>query len=530
MTRASSTGSAGAKGVGQIRSVLFLTGDQWQGACLSALGHPCVRTPHLDALAADGVLFRNHFAQCSPCGPARTSLLTGLYLMNHRSGRNGTPLDTRHSNIALEARKAGYDPILFGHTDTSPDPRTLAPNDPRLRFYEGVLPGMSVGVHMTEPVIPWRADLTTKGYAVPGDPMAVFTPVGSTRAEDGSERPKPLYTAEDSDSAFIADHVLRYLSVREREPWFVHGVFLRPHPPLIAPEPYNTMYHRDDVPAPRRHDSADTEAAQHPYLAHLLAMQRQPGYYIGHDIDLQAIDTAAIADLRATYYGLITEVDEQIGRLIARLKETGEYDHTLIIFTSDHGEMLGDHWLFGKEGYFDQAYHIPMIVRDPRREADASRGRVVDALTESVDVMPTILDWLGQEVPVQCDGTSLLPFLHGDPPKGWRRDVHWEFDFRDIPNQVPETTLGVTSDQCNLCVIRDERYKYVHFPALPPLFFDLQQDPMELHNLATDPAHQGLVLQYAQKMLSWRMAHADRTLTNTFLTPDGISERRGPRY
>ena len=517
-------------GANEIRSILFLTGDQWQGACLSALGHPCVQTPHLDALAADGVIFRNHFAQCTPCGPSRTSLLTGLYLMNHRSGANGTPLDGRHTNIALETRKAGFDPILFGYTDTSPDPRSMVPNDPLLRDYEGVLPGMSVGVHMTEPVIPWRAYLKAKGYEVTDDPKAVFAPAGTTRAKDGIERPKPMYSAEDSDSAFIADHVLHYLSMRERQPWFVHAVFLRPHPPLIAPEPYNTMYGRDDVSAPQREDSAGAAAAQHPYLAHLLTMQRRHGYYYGHDFDLQALGSEAIADLRATYYGLITEVDAQIGRLIAHLKETGEYDHTLIIFTSDHGEMLGNHWLFSKEGYFDQAYHIPMIVRDPRREANGARGRVVDAFTESVDVMPTILDWLGQDVPMQCDGQSLLPFLRSGQPGNWRREVHWEFDFRDIPNQAPETALGVTSDQCNLCVIRDERYKYVHFPALPPLFFDLRQDPMEFNNLATDPAHQNLVLEYAQKMLSWRMAHADRTLTNTLLTPNGIVERRGPRF
>jgi len=389
---------------------------------------------------------------------------------------------------------------------------------------------MTVGVHTTEPMIPWRADLKAKGYAVPEDALSVFAPVGTSRAEDGSERPKPLYPAEDSDSAFIADHVLRYLSVRRHEPWFVHAVFLRPHPPLIAPEPYNTMYRRDDATAPRRRDSAAAEAAQHPYLAHLLAVQRRPGYFIGHDFDLQAMDAATAADLRATYYGLITEVDAQIGRLIAHLKETGEYDHTLILFTADHGEMLGNHWLFGKEGYFDQAYHIPMIVRDPRREADAARGRVVDQFSEAVDVVPTILDWLGRDVPMQCDGQSLLPFLRGGEPETWRREVHWEFDFRDIPGQEPETALGLTSDQCNLCVIRDARYKYVHFPALPPLFFDLRRDPMELENLAADPAHQGLVLEYAQKMLSWRMAHADRTLTNTFLTPDGIAERRGPRY
>ena len=116
------------------RKVLFISADQWRGECLSALGHACVRTPHLDALAANGVLFRNHYCQASPCGPARTSMLTGLYMMNHRSLHNGTPLDARFTNLALEVRKAGYDPTLFGYTDTSPDPRRYAPDDPALKL------------------------------------------------------------------------------------------------------------------------------------------------------------------------------------------------------------------------------------------------------------------------------------------------------------------------------------------------------------------------------------------------------------
>ncbi len=98
----------------KLRKVLFLSADQWRGECLSALGHPLALTPHLDALARDGVLFRRHYAATAPCGPARTSMLTGLYLMNHRCGRNGTPVDARFTNLALEVRKAGYEPTLFG--------------------------------------------------------------------------------------------------------------------------------------------------------------------------------------------------------------------------------------------------------------------------------------------------------------------------------------------------------------------------------------------------------------------------------
>ena len=122
-------------------NVLFVTADQWRGDCLGAAGHPVVRTPHLDRLAAGGVSFRRHFAQAAPCGPSRASLYTGMYLMNHRSVLNGTPLDARHTNVAHLARELGYEPALFGYTDSSADPRTVGPDDPRLRTYEGVLPG-----------------------------------------------------------------------------------------------------------------------------------------------------------------------------------------------------------------------------------------------------------------------------------------------------------------------------------------------------------------------------------------------------
>lgn len=517
------------EGGGAPRSVLFITADQWVGPCLSALNHPCVRTPHLDALAADGVLFRNHFAQCSPCGPSRTSLLTGLYMMNHRSSRNGTPLDERHTNIALEARKAGYDPIVFGYTDTSADPRRLAPGDPRLRTASGILPGMSVGVHMAEDMLPWRDDLRAKGYPVPEAPLEVYSATGASPGPDGDLRPRPVYRAEDSDSAFIADRVMGYLSARAGEPWFVHAVFTRPHPPLVAPEPYNTMYARGEIPAPERLSSRSEEARQHPLLEYLFEVQGDPGFYWGHGTNLRDLTDEGLADLRAAYYGLISEVDDQFGRIVAHLKKTGDYDRTLIVFTSDHGEMLGNHWLYSKEVYFDPAYHIPLILRDPDPAAKAARGTVVERFSESIDIMPTILEWLGLEVPHPCDGASMLDFLKGQAPDKWRREVHWELDFRDILNQSAERALGITSDQCTLAVLRDERYKYVHFTALPPLFFDLKLDPNEFTNLAAAPEYRDLVLEYAQKMLSWRMAHGERVLTNTLITPQGVLVRDGPR-
>jgi arylsulfatase A-like enzyme len=128
-------------------------------------------------------------------------------------------------------------------------------------------------------------------------------------------------------------------------------------------------------------------------------------------------------------------------------------------------------------------------------------------------------------VPVQCDGASLVPWLRGDTPSTWRRDVHWEFDFRDVVGGAPERELGIRLDECALNVIRDRDYKYVHFAALPPLLFDLRKDPDELNDLARDPHHVPVLLRYAQKLLSWRMLNDERTLTGIQLTDNGPVER-----
>ena len=128
-------------------------------------------------------------------------------------------------------------------------------------------------------------------------------------------------------------------------------------------------------------------------------------------------------------------------------------------------------------------------------------------------------------MPRPCDGVSLRPFLRGETPAGWRREVHYEFDFRSYYSDVRERPLGLHVDQCSLAVIQDARYKYVHFDALPPLFFDLEADPGQLRDLAGEPAHAARVLEYAQKMLSWRLHHADRTLTGWSASPEGLVDR-----
>ncbi|MGH8976716.1 MAG: sulfatase-like hydrolase/transferase, partial [Acidimicrobiia bacterium] len=394
-----------------LPNILFVTADQFRGDCLSGAGHPVVRTPNLDRLAGGGVSFRRHFANAAPCGPSRASLYTGMYLCNHRAVINGSPLDDRFTNFAREARRAGYEPALFGYTDTGVDPRTVSDDDPRLRTYEGVLPGLDAVCDLPEgDPRAWLTSLARAGYTIPEDWRAfVDRPATGTTAQT-------QYRAEHSQTAFLTERVLDYVDDRGSAPWFVHLSYLRPHPPYLAPPPYDTMYDPELVPEPVRAPSRSEEAQQHPLL----------GVLIDHPLIKSPDDDDAQREFQAAYYGMITEVDTQFGRLFDWLEESGQAGNTIVIMTSDHGELLGDHWLVQKHGWFDTAFHVPLIIRDPRPQFDAARGTTTNTFTEHVDVTPTICDLLGIDVPLQCDGRPLTSFLEGAVPIDWRTEVHHE--------------------------------------------------------------------------------------------------------
>ncbi len=444
-----------------------------------------------------------------------------MYLQNHRCVLNGTPVNREFDNWALQTRKAGYDPSLFGYTDTAADPRGLSADDPRLKHYSEPLPG--IGFHTgyrDDMSIDWVNYLIGKGYDIPDCLLDLYdNKIQGRDWAEGGEVPLPLaIKAEDHETHFMVNECIDWIK-GQGKPWITHLSLFRPHPPFSAPEPYNRLYDPQALELPSRLGSAVDEAKQHPMLDFYLSKPK-----------FRAPDSEAkMRQMKASYYGLMSEVDDNLGRLFDELKAMDAWHNTLVIFTSDHGEQLGDHWLRNKLGYFDASYHVPLIIRDPRQSADASRGQTIDAFSENIDVMPTLLDSLGLEIPAQCDGFSLMPIINsGQVPAGWRKEVHWEFDFRSVIDDSVEKHFGITAHQCNLAVIRDERYKYVHFAAQPPLFFDLQLDPGEHVNQADNPKYQRLVLEYAQKMLSWRMNHLNRGLTETFLSEEGPVTRRSP--
>lgn len=510
------------------KNVLMIVVDQWRGDTLSHLGHPHIKTPHIDALAKESVTFAKHYTVTSPCGPARASLLTGLYAMNHRAVQNTVPLDARHTNLAMEVRKGGYDPALIGYTTTTPDPREWPAMDPGFKVLGDVMHGWRP-VGTFEPYMDaYFGWVARQGYALPERREDIWLPEGVSEDELGATQKPARIPAHLSDTAWFTERALTYLAGHgDDRPWFLHLGYYRPHPPFAVSAPYHDMFAAKDMPAPLRAASWQEEAAQHPLLTYYLSHIARKSFFengtgLGRDMSVDEV-----RQMRATYYGLIAECDHHIGRVIETLKDTGQYDNTLIILTSDHGEQLGDHYLLGKVGYFDQSFHIPLMVRDPDPRADGTRGTIVSSFTESVDVMPTILEWLNLDIPRTVDGFSLLPFVHeGAAPPDWRTHVHYEYDFRNVFYARPEEALGLHMDACGLCVIESAREKYVHFTALPPLYFDLVDDPGQFHNALARADKQGHVLAMAQAMLTWRMAFAERTLTGFAASPEGLLQRR----
>ncbi|ARO26047.1 sulfatase protein [Rhizobium sp. TAL182] len=495
-------------------NILLITADQWRGDCLSAVGHACVKTPEIDALAREGTLFRQHYAGAAPCSPARATLYTGLYQMNHRVCRNGSPLDARFDNLALAARRAGYDPTLFGYTDTAPDPRGMDAADPHLTTYEGVLPGFTARQLLPEHERQWLSWLRSRGHlnAVSRD---IHIPIGAQAGEISDAA--PAYSSDVTQTAFLAGEFIRWMGEQDR-PWFAHVSFLRPHPPFSVPAPFNRMHKPDDGPAFARAENPEAEQEAHPYLAYAMPLSDKGSFIPGTQGPLSAWSSMDFAAIRAIYYGMISEVDAQLGRIWQALKDAGAWENTLVVFTSDHAEMAGDHWTLGKGGFFDGSYHIPLIIRDP---ANAAAGRIVDDFTSAADIFPTLCERLGIEPKHGLDGRSLMPFIRGERAEVWRDAIFWEFDFRDIAKGEAERHFGLRPNQCNLAVIRDDRFKYVHFAALPPLLFDLSDDPMELDDVAADPAYAAIRLEYAEKLLSLRARHLDQTLAYTELTEKG---------
>ncbi|MEQ9326504.1 MAG: sulfatase-like hydrolase/transferase, partial [Rhodospirillales bacterium] len=222
-----------------------------------------------------------------------------------------------------------------------------------------------------------------------------------------------------------------------------------------------------------------------------------------------------------TYMGLVSEIDDHVGRLMAFLGERGRLDDTLIVFTSDHGDFLGDHWLGEKEMFHEEAVRIPMIVVDPDGRSDATRGRKDSRLVEAIDLVPTFLDALGGEAaPHRQEGRSLLPLLAGEEPGDWRDAVFSEGDYAW---RHARHTLGLAPDETRAIMVRTERWKYVAFAGFRPQLFDLEADPGELRDLGEDEDHAAIRRMLEDRIANWLKTRRLRTT----MSNEAIAARTG---
>lgn len=481
------------------RNVLFIIADQFRWDALGAAGNTVVQTPNLDMLAAEGVLFDQCFVQTAPCGPSRACIYTGRYACSHRSVQNMTPLVDAHECLPVHLSRAGYRPAIFGYNDYAVDPRLLPPDDLRAQTlsYENFLPGWHT-TYFHEYDSPEYFDyLRGKHYP---EHLLVRQAIHQPHVPEGwAGECLPLcfpahYKAEDSESQFMTSKAIEFLGRQGDHAWFLNVNYIKPHPPRVCPAPYHAMY--ADMPVRPVMRRPSELVSDHAYMRY---MHRKP--QLESDKDLR--------DTQANYYGMISELDSGLGRLFQHLKEAGEWDSTLIIFTSDHGEYLGDHYLTDKGHFYDSGMRVPLIIRDPLATADATRGQCLDGFCESIDLAPTVLDWLDIPIPDRFQGRSLLPRLREKDERG-KNAVFYEYDFRlDCPKDV-----CAEPDRCLLWVVRDQDYKYVQFAdsTMEPLLFDVRNDPGEFEDLSQRAIYAPLVTRYCQALLRWRMTHEDQRM------------------
>jgi arylsulfatase A-like enzyme len=290
---------------------------------------------------------------------------------------------------------------------------------------------------------------------------------------------------------------MEFIAEAGEAPWCLHLSYIKPHWPCVAPAPYHAMYGPEHVIPAQRSDAERHDP--HPIYASFMR-ERVSRAFARDEVRETVIPT---------YMGLIKQIDDQMGELFAFLAAQGRMEDTLIVFTSDHGDYLGDHWLGEKELFHDMSVRVPLIVVDPSSAADAARGSVCDRLVEAIDLLPTFIEAVGAPVPGhRVDGRSLVPLLRGTTPARWREFVVSEYDFS---LRLARTDHDVPVRDSRLVMLADERWTYVDAKGFAPILFDRVSDPHEFVDLGRDPAHAPVCAMMRARLLDWANTARQRT-------------------
>ncbi len=515
-------------------NILFIMYDQLRFDYLSCAGHPHLETPNFDRVASKGVRFTNAYVQSPICGASRMSFYTGRYASSHGAQWNGFPLRVGEQTLGDHLRKIGMDCWLIGKTHMRADVEgmerlglardsVIGARQAECGFDVWVrddgLWGEGPDGFYDEKRSPYNEYLNSKGY--PGtNPWADFANAGLEGDEVASgwmfnhaDKPANI-REEDSETPWLTSETIKFVD-QAKGPWCAHVSYIKPHWPYIVPAPYHDMFGPNHVPAATR--NAVEREDPHPVY----------GAYMDNKIATAFQRDEVRQKVIPAYMGLIKQCDDQLGRLLDHLEVTGQMDNTMIVLTSDHGDYLGDHWLGEKDLFHEQSVKIPMIIYDPRAEADATRGTTCDALVESIDIAATFVEVAGGKVPDHIiEGRSLLPWLRDKTPD-WRSFVISEFDYSATQQAVK---LGLQPRDARLFMVFDGRYKLVHAEGgFRPMLFDLKSDPEEFHDLAKGQDHQAEIDRLYDMLAQWgrRLSQRVTKSEDDIRATRGRSLRRG---
>jgi len=478
-------------------NILWIMCDQLRYDCVGANGNAIIRTPNLDRLAGRSANFSNAFVQAPVCVPSRASFFTGRYPHSHRNRVNYTPLATCEVLLPARLQRAGYRTALVGKTHLYYQyPPT--PDEARRTGFD--LVDLHDGAGFTDQwsdYVRWRQA---------NDPLRdmQYRRLARTVRQLRDSLPSdanPFRSAIDERftettwTGLRACERLKELASGDR-PFFLFCSFWKPHGPYEVPVPFDSMYGNVEIPLPAP-ETAETIGRLPPPLQKLILRGKRAEY---------GMDRKELQWLYRSYYGTVSHLDREIGLILDALKAAGVAEETIVVFTSDHGDQLLEHGLTGKNCFFEASVHIPLMIRSPAR---IRPGRY-EALVESVDVLPTLLELIGLPEPLECQGRSLLPLCDGSGRQAYAREAVFAENIipevitggnMDFPFEKGKGVKGIRHPDAKM--VRTARWKYNYYPEGHAELYDLKNDPHEQRNLAADPAQKAVVDEMRQRLMNW---------------------------
>lgn len=496
------------------KNILFIMLDQLRADTLSCYGNSVVDTPNIDRLAQQGVQFNRCYIQGTSCGNSRASYYTGRHVRSHGASWNGFPNRVDEMTMADHLKACGMSTYLMGKTHMKPDLAGMArlgiaPESELGRFVSNA--GFSQGEHddglhtvgvggSYDGAEPAYFDYLRQHGYVADNPWATWA--NAVQDENGMLRngmflkhghlPARVDKAH-SETAYTTDRAIEMIAQMGQQNWCLSLSYIKPHWPLAAPAPYHQMYRGVDLPMANKCDSQKQDA--HPIYQAFMDLPQSQTYS----------NDAYREHALPTYYGLVKEIDDNLGRLFASLEQLGQSQNTMIVLTSDHGDFFGDHWLAEKDLFHDAVTRVPLLIMDPTPAANASRGTQCDELVCAIDLIPTFVEWAGGEPQWHwLEGQSLLPLLQ---KTGINQTSVIDRDC--VVSECDYSVMGFAKDlgrnsyNARMTMLYDGRYKYVHCMGFKPMLFDLQEDPQERVDLGRDAGYGVVRSQLSEQMLDW---------------------------